>query len=535
MNLKGKFVQQDEEGPPHVIIKARAGTGKTTTLIEGLKRLKGMPTEFTPSPQQAAVWESMSLSADATSVCFCAFNKSIATELKSRVPTGCEASTNHAMGFRAVANSFTLLKDAVEGNRVLNIIAEITGTNVRILLIDQLEMVKGVERLVSLCKMNCTGPVNFDDAVDWEDQLDQLASHYEIELNGKRRRIFELVPKVLRRCADVVKDQVVDFDDMIWLPVALGLTVPRYDLLLVDEAQDLNRCQQALAKKASKRLILCGDERQAIYGFAGADADSLPRMGRELDATLRGCITLPLTVTRRCGKAIVREAQTIVPDIEAFPENGEGQISRRRFKLPKEGEAGPKLECYDAFVQDGDMCVCRVNAPLVSQCFRFIRKGRKATIQGRDVGKGLITTIQRLERKSKVIPYTIVALVSDLSDWCFSEREKEQAKRIPSDNRMIAIQDKHDCLMCFVDGVKTVQEVIGKIETMFVDDKKSPGIRFSSIHKAKGMEARRVFLLEPEGASVPHPMARSKWQIEQEWNLRYVAITRAIEELVYVS
>lgn len=76
---------------------------------------------------------------------------------------------------------------------------------------------------------------------------------------------------------------------------------------------------------------------------------------------------------------------------------------------------------------------------------------------------------------------------------------------------------------------------MSKITEMFTDDKNRPGVRLSSIHKAKGLEAERVFLLEPEGASVPHPMARSKQAKEQEYHLRYVAITRAINELVFVK
>ncbi|KKK71001.1 hypothetical protein LCGC14_2918360, partial [marine sediment metagenome] len=55
------------------------------------------------------------------------------------------------------------------------------------------------------------------------------------------------------------------------------------------------------------------------------------------------------------------------------------------------------------------------------------------------------------------------------------------------------------------------------------------------VHKAKGLEAKRVFILQPKGAEMPHKMAKSKWQIEQEWNCLYIAITRAIEELIYVS
>jgi superfamily I DNA/RNA helicase len=141
-------------------------------------------------------------------------------------------------------------------------------------------------------------------------------------------------------------------------------------------------------------------------------------------------------------------------------------------------------------------------------------------------------------KTTKVKDYSkvpVAELISQLSQWVEQEREKELAKKMPSDNRIITLQDRFDCIVAFTEGKQWVSEVIAKIDEVFTDNKHSPGIKFSSIHKAKGLEAKRIFLLEPEGATVPHPMAKAAWQKEQEWNLRYVAITRAIEELVYVS
>jgi superfamily I DNA/RNA helicase len=553
---------------PHVIVEARAGTGKTTTLIEGLKLIKGMPTSIEPSPQQQAVWDQLMKSKDARSICFVAFNKSIATELQQRVPVGCDAMTMHSMGFKAVKNAFGSVR--VTNYRVQDIIARLLGRgeDIKELWKEKFEVMKGTEKLVSLCKMNlidlsdpypsgysaddpcpkCSG-IWSSCSCSTESELDRLASHYDVELNGSRMEVYDLVPKVLEKCKDVNHDRSIDFDDMIWLPVALGLPVTKYDLLLVDEAQDLNRCQQALAKKAGRRLVLVGDPYQAIYGFAGADAESMRRMSQELGSMESGCETLLLTVTRRCGKAIVREAQQIVPEFEAHEDNSDGIIGKGSYKGdpgtwqalgPKGQDAAGKLAemvdqsakdrySYHYQVQDGDMLLCRVNAPLVSQCFRFLKAGRKATIQGRDIGQGLISTIKKLKADS------VVDLVGKLSEWLHKETEKENARRIPNEGKLIVLQDRHDCLVCFTEGMSTIEEVIARIEAVFTDDGKTRGIRLSSIHKAKGLESRRVFLLEPEGATVPHPMARSAWQKEQEMNLRYVAITRAIEELVYVS
>lgn len=517
--LAARLNQRVDDKAPHLIVEARAGTGKTTTLIEGLKCMRSMDVSIIPSPQQAKVWEEMGRSGSGQSVCFVAFNKSIATELQKRVPVGCSAMTMHSMGFKAVQATFGRV--GVNNYRVQDIISEIMGRDIRELRKTKMEVLKATESLVGLCKMNLVGDNTARGTMIGRDDLWDLASYYDIDLNGNSTEVFSLVPQVLERCKDVAKDRVIDFDDMVWLPVALNLSMTKYDVLLVDEAQDLNRCQQQLALKAGTRLILCGDPKQAIYGFAGADCESMSRMQKILEDTDRGCVHLPLTVTRRCGKAIVAEAQKIVPDFGYWGTNPEGKISQAEYAFSEKS--------YHATVLDGDMLLCRVNAPLVSQCFRFLRASRKATIQGRDVGQGLISTIKKC--KAADVP----ELAAKLSDWLHSETMKETAKRNPNECKLISLQDRVDCLYCFMEGQSTVDGVIEKINSVFTDAKDSPGIRLSSIHKAKGLEAKRVFFLMPDGAGCPHSMAKTKWAIEQEWNLRYVAVTRAIEELIYVS
>jgi len=496
---------------PHIIVGALAGTGKTTTAIGGLNWLRGIQPEYTPSPQQQAVWDALAAE-QYKAVCCVAFNKSIATELQSRVPEGVDAMTMHSMGMKAVREQFGRIQ--VSSWRVTDIISEITETDVRELRKFNNDMLKGTERLVGLCKLSLIDETD----TDLENILDGLCSHYDVELNGSRDEVYELVPKVLARCKEVDKDKRIDFNDMIWLPVVLSLPVKRYDLLIVDEAQDLNKCQQALAYKAGSRLMFVGDVNQAIYGFAGADAESMNRLEAELGATDRGVTVLPLTVTRRCSKAVVADAQAYVPTFEAHESNLTGSVSE------------VSEDRYVDLVQDGDMIVCRVNAPLVSQCFRFIADGRKANIQGRDIGQGLV----RLIKKQKCADDDMGGLMDKLSTWYFQECLKEAAKKNPSDARLIALEDRYKCLTVFCDNATTVSGVITKIEDVFSDDK-GEGIRLSSIHKAKGLESDRVFFFRTKDAPCPHPMAKQAWAKEQERNLCYVAITRAIESLYYVK
>ncbi len=559
--------------PPHLVVEARAGTGKTTTLVGALQvLLGGVPKAadgkpITPSPQQKAVWDAVALSRGrAKSVAFVAFNKSVAAELQTRVPPGVRAMTNHSMGFAAVRNAFPSLR--VNEYRVDDLIQRVLGVDVRVLRKDKPVVLKAAKQLVDLCKMNLVGHGWSEGGDKWDDALAELADHYGVDLENDggvsfKTEVFDLVPRVLELCADPAADGCLDYADMIWLPVVLNLPVVRYDLLMVDEAQDLNRCQQALVKRAGKRLVLCGDPKQAIYGFAGADCESMTRMARELGDCKQcngkgyneagvvpglgfkpcagcsvnpGCVILPLTVTRRCGKAIVAEAKKLVPDFAAHESNPVGIVSRATFPVDENGSPRPGPH-YSDRVEYGDMIVCRVNAPLVGECFRFLRAGRKANVLGRDVGQGLVNTVKKLmrHRQEDQGGGQTVELLTRLDDWLHDETTKEMAKRNPRESKLIGLRDKADCLTCFAAGCTFVIEVVKKIESVFTDDRDGPGIKLSSIHKAKGLEARRVFFLTPKGAECPHPMAKSEWEYEQELNLRYVAVTRAIEELVFVS
>ena len=499
---------------PHLVVQARAGTGKTTTLVEGLNALRGVETRIKPSEQQAAVWEALKESKGAARVGFVAFNKKIAEELQRRVPGDVEASTMHSMGNRAVKDALGYLK--VNNYRVKDLACEISGINPYDLrrhnMVKEREFVGLVEDLVSKCKMGLVDPT--------PENLMAIVDHYGLDIVGNWPHVCELTAKVLEACKTPQKDRRIDFDDMVWLPVVLDLFVGGYDLLLVDEAQDLGRCQQALAKKAGKRLVFVGDDRQAIYGFAGADSEALPRLMNELGDTGVGCDVLPLTVTRRCSKAVVERAQKYVPDFIAHESNRVGAIKHDH------------RDTYQDRVREGEMIISRINAPLVTECFSLINQKRKANIIGRDIGAGLIHLVNKIDKGSNLPPEQ---LLEALQQWQMAEIDRENNKRDPSDSRLQAISDKAHCVEMFVLNTMkseegwSVEKLTSSIDSVFADNTTN-GIKLASIHKSKGLEAENTFLLE-----VPRFDSKNEWQRVQEDNLEYVALTRAMDTATYVS
>lgn len=499
-----KVAKNDEGLGSHLLINARAGTGKTFSVIEGVKRILGTPSNVVGSAQQETIWEAMEEGSKPGSICFVSFNRAIAQELAKRVPIGSESSTLHAFGRSICQKAYKLGKDDVKGYKTELLLEDYLGVDIWDYRKKNSLFVNAVSRLVSLCKLTLTEPD--------EESLLGLAARYEVDLD-KPQKIFETVPVILEKAQ--TKTDLIDFDDMLWLPIVNNLLQkPIYDLLLVDESQDLNPCQQQFVLKAGKRLVLVGDPKQAIYGFAGADTRSMERMKETLAETPRGVKEFPLTKTRRCGKAIVELAKTLVPDFEAYIKNPPGEI-----KTILDSEITDNL-------RDTDMVVCRMNGPLIQLAFKLLKQERKVTIQGRDFGDNLVKFIKGLNAES------VVDLVAKVESFTQREVEKQNRRKFPSENAIIALTDRQETIICLTEGAISVQDILNKIDKIF-SDASGEGIKLSSIHKSKGLEARRVFIISPE--MLPHPMAKSAESKEQELNLKYVAITRAIYELIWVT
>lgn len=532
------ILKQSQESQPtirHLIVKALAGTGKTTTLIEGLKWMRDPASvSIVPSPQQLAVWDEMRRLENIRSIGFVAFNKSIRDELARRVPPGVKAMTCHGLGFGAVRSGFVIQPgdNGVAERKVDFIVSDLAGEPLPILRKKRPGFVSVVAKLIGLCK------VNLVDA--HPDILRELARIQDLDIEPTYwSDIDTYCPEILERCK-AVSDGRIDYNDMIWLPIVCNLPVYRYDLLLVDEAQDLSPCQQALIQKAARHLILVGDPNQAIYGFAGADSTSIDRMVGKLHKPASGseCIVLPLTVTRRCGRKIVEEARQYVPEFEAHESNSDGEVITAKYPTQVRWINGERelytideKDSYFPLVGPDDMIVCRSNAPLVKECFRFLKTGKRAKIQGRKIGEGLLSLIDLVGLDLQESAPSI-HLVNRLGIWETKEIEKENLRDDPSPTKIELITDRVECLNSICLACSSVGAVKQHIANLFTDTEERGVVRLSSIHRGKGLEAHTVFWLRP--AAVFSREAKLEWQRRQEDNLCYVAITRAISKLVIV-
>jgi superfamily I DNA/RNA helicase len=149
----------------------------------------------------------------------------------------------------------------------------------------------------------------------------------------------------------------------------------------------------------------------------------------------------------------------------------------------------------------------------------LLRRGKRARIAGRDIGKNLTIIVNKQKARS------IDDLIEKLQAWAARETHKLALAKREKD--IEAVNDKLETLITLTDGCDSLADLIDRIEALFTDDGLGADgiITCSSVHKAKGLEAKRVFVL---------------WNTmrdgnQEEKNIQYVAITRAKQELVYVS
>jgi superfamily I DNA/RNA helicase len=264
--------------------------------------------------------------------------------------------------------------------------------------------------------------------------------------------------------------------------------------------------QLALATRACKRtgrICIVGDDRQAIYAFRGADSGSLDRLKGELEAAEMG-----LTTTYRCSKSIVALAAKLVPDYKAASGASEGTIGTIN------------TDAMMALAKEGDFIISRKNAPLVGVCMALLKKGVRARIKGRDIGKGVIALIRRLK------PDSVVDLGIKMGEWQAQELERVGAlSEDAAADRITFVQDQFLLVMALMEGASTVGELEGRINDLFSDDAELRAVMCSTVHKAKGLEADRVFLLE----------GTFRRGSPEDDNIKYVAITRAKTALSWVT
>lgn len=453
-----------------LVVQALAGVGKTATIVESMNK-------YVPVGK---------------SILYVIFANRLAREAESKCNERIDVKTCHAFALAALKKAFGKVEVDASGEKSRAIAQALLGPED-----EKIELRYNFCKAMSLAKGYLC---------ETSAQVIEVMDKHEIEpcemLEG------DFAAKVLEGMELSAKQYMrVDFDDMIYLVIKLNVSVPMYDFVFLDEAQDASPARRELVLRAvgkGGKFCAIGDRNQAIFSFTGSDSESMDNIQK-----LTNAHTLPLSTTYRCGKAIVKLAQAYVPEYVAAPQNPEGVVADKvetdMMRPTDEGGAAP-----------GDFILSRVNAPLVKLCLAFVKQGRRAFVMGKDLGKNLSYMIKRSNAQS------VNGFLTWLDNWQSMESERLAARNKPCD----MIEDKANTLRAFCEGTNDLSTVRSRIEEMFAEeDAEQTSICLQTVHKSKGREADRVWLLQ----------STFRCQGPDEANVYYVAITRARTHLFMVK
>ncbi len=480
-------------------IRARAGCAKTTTLFEGI------------------------IQAVETNILYVVFNKKNQVEAEQKLATmgttkNIMVRTWHSLGFyflklawgnRLRADNWVVWEQV---EKALQAIENVSDSEMQTARKNKVEIFPKqfiflACQLIGFCKNTfCEVPTI--------KQVSEVADIRDIGTNDKldakgftNEKLWLVAMNAMKLALSRDNGGRISFDDMVWLPVALGIVRPTFALICADEYQDSNCPQASMMKNAllpGGRICIVGDDRQAIYSFRGANPKSIDMFKTEFTA-----MELPLNRTYRCPKTVVKRAAQIVPDYVAHDSAPEGIV-----------EDMPAEKALQS-VKVGDAILSRINAPLMGICLGLLKRNIRARIEGRDIGKALTKIVEDIGAK------TIPDFFEKLDVWEIGQLKKIAGRNAPS--KIQNIQDSKACLETLAEVCNSIPDLLGRLDTLFQDSTydKNPSVVCSSVHKAKGLEWKNVFLCAET--------FRGTNPDDEESNILYVAITRAKEHLILMS
>lgn len=481
------------KGTGNAVINAKAGSGKTTTLVEAMKLI---------SPKEK--------------VLFVAFNKAIEQELSSRLKgyDNVDIKTYHGLGYALLRKNMGSVKvrlneykyTAMINNSIYTLLPECEKMNK-----DDLRTFKtNLKQLIDFARFNLAETVS---------EIRDIAEKYGVKTIFNE---IELVPTILEWGRTHLNE--IDYTDMIWLCIEREIKTRtyKYDYIFIDEAQDSSIMQQALIKKCFKRgsrFIAIGDEFQCINAFAGADQDAFKKMQSEPNTVI-----LNLPITYRCPKKIVEFVRGVTGvEIEASDSAIDGDI---------------KMDVNPLDPKNNDMVLCRNTAHLVKLYMKYNRINKKSYLKGRNIGETFKTMLWQVDNNYLSRDMMTDGVFPRLYERLFEMINKEisvtgmEYEDIVNTRSIADYIDSIKALEVLSEGLTWRDDLISKIEIIFTDNDKD-GVCLSTIHKAKGLEADNVFILCP--SLMPSKYAKKQWEKIAEDNLFYVAITRAKKTLNFIS
>ena len=328
----------------------------------------------------------------------------------------------------------------------------------------------------------------------------------------------------------ILKDEVdnykaayglVDFTDMIE-KFNVAELCPKYDVIFVDEAQDLSPIQWKMydiLKKNSKHVILAGDDDQAIYGWAGADVQ------RFQDEPAKNII---LPQSYRVPQAVQQIADQI---LNRIPDDR--RIKKQWAPRPEAGTVDHVTSIEDVPLHQGDwLILSRTNDKLIKlkptlqeMAIYFEIKGRKS------YKTRLYTAVKHYTRWVNGDKLSL-SECKDLFEFLELEQELKEERMYDLKEFNYSIEDQwYEVFKSDPEECLYIREMLRNKEEL----SKPARVKLSTIHAAKGGEATNVLIILDNTKKIREAVDKSEDKHDEEHRVWYVGVTRTKQNLYIMT
>ena len=370
--------------------------------------------------------------------------------------------------------------------------------------------------------------------IDWASARRIAPADYERQSRQARRRgvvppsRFEELAAAYARLKR--RRGVVDFDDLLALNLRAmetdeafrSLVRWRFRHFFVDETQDLNPLQHALLEQwrgGRPDICLVGDPRQAIYGWNGADHTTMT----EVERVYPGVTVIGLTTNYRCSPQVVSAgAAALVAGgqrDDTSSNRPDGPPLRVETYATEEGEATGIASIIRANLHKYSPTSMAVLARTNDQLAAIERSlGAAGIVTQRAVGRSPLEIA--LAEAHHCMSREALAVWADEQ---FTHSDPIRRRVAEEVDRFLSSQEPG--------GFRSWVEARTPFDDLDVDDDVG-AVAVLTFHAAKGREWPLVVIAGAEDGLIPHTSALTPAQRAEEARLFYVAITRAIDQLV---
>jgi superfamily I DNA/RNA helicase len=309
--------------------------------------------------------------------------------------------------------------------------------------------------------------------------------------------------------------------EQIYRPIKEGVKFPAFKWVLFDEGQDMTPLYSILLKRFKENgavVVVIGDERQAINSFMGAMENALPIMENELNAA-----SLPLSISYRCSKAAVIEANKIFPGgVEAHEGAKQGEVNHIAL-----------IDLNPMEMMEGDAIISRVHKYLLPVALSFIKERVQFKYKGAvDIVSNLKRLVWKAAGKERDCGLVREKL-SLMQDKMESDRQ-DKFPGAPLPGWITRQRENVESLIVMLAHIESEGGDTNSLNHYFdllIKAENGKGVSLSTFHAAKGMEWSNVFIVGPMESS----LAKTEKELAAEKCVAFVAVTRSSDKITFVS